>query len=276
MVKEGEQIPNITFVTRTRVPSINENPFNWRYRTTEELFKNKRIVLFAVPGAFGPICSSTHLPGYIEKYNEIINLNVDDVYCLSVNDAFVMRRWGLDLGLEEDFTLGSLGFKTVKLLPDGAGFFTQLMGMACHWTSERGFGERSWRYSAVINNGVVEKLFVETPALCNSKEDPFRISDASTMLYYLNSVNKKIQEIDTSPPNSWSHERPKNPPYSHVQHHQPNENPDESKTPVPKTPVPTAHRSPTHPPSPLQQNSSHTTPALKKNSSRTIPQTQKK
>jgi len=113
---------------------------------------------------------------------------VDEVYCLSVNDAFVMRQWGLSQGLEEDKTVGSLGFKKVKLLPDGACLFTRGMGMSCTWEKERGFGERSWRYSAVVDDGVVEKMFVEGGGITqDSGPDPFEVSDAGTMLDYLNS-----------------------------------------------------------------------------------------
>lgn len=106
---------------------------------------------------------------------------------LSVNDAFVMRKWGLDQGLTEDKTVGSLGFMKVKLLPDGAAHFTRGMGMSCVWESERGFGERSWRYSMVVNDGTVEKIFIEPNRVQNSGPDPFEVSDADTMLTYLKS-----------------------------------------------------------------------------------------
>jgi peroxiredoxin len=104
---------------------------------------------------------------------------------LSVNDAFVMRQWGLHQGLTEDKTVGGLGFTKVKLIPDGAAAFTRGMGMSTLWDVERGFGERSWRYSMVVNDGVIEKLFVEQPLLQNSGPDPFEVSDADTMLAYL-------------------------------------------------------------------------------------------
>ena len=146
------------------------------------------MVLFSLPGAFTPTCSSTHLPGYESAYEEMKGKGVDEVYCLSVNDAFVMRQWGLSQGLEEDKTVGSLGFKKVKLLPDGACLFTRGMGMSCTWEKERGFGERSWRYSAVVDDGVVEKMFVEGGGITqDSGPDPFEVSDAGTMLDYLNS-----------------------------------------------------------------------------------------
>jgi thioredoxin-dependent peroxiredoxin len=141
--------------------------------TSYDLFQGKRVVVFALPGAFTPTCSTTHLPGYEKNYETIRSLGVDEVYCLSVNDAFVMRQWGLHQGLEEEKTdaanpLNPGNFKKVKLIPDGSAHFTRGMGMSCLWSATRGFGERSWRYSVVINNNVVEKLFVEVPSSLSS------------------------------------------------------------------------------------------------------------
>lgn len=133
----------------------------------------------------------THLPGYERDYEAIRATGVDEVYCLSVNDAFVMRQWGLNLGLPEETTstenaLNPGNFQKVKLIPDGAALFTRALGFSCVWDSERGFGERSWRYSAVINDNTVEKLFIEGGAvLQNSAADPFEVSDSATMLSYL-------------------------------------------------------------------------------------------
>lgn len=187
-IAAGATIPSVVFKTRTRIESDDENPFDWKDLNTENLFKGKKCVVFSLPGAFTPTCSSTHLPGYEKAYVEMKNLGVDEVYCLSVNDAFVMRQWGLKQGLEEDKTVGSLGFKHVKLLPDGACQFTRGMGMSNVWDSERGFGERSWRYSAVIDDMKVEKLFIEGGSnMQNSGPDPFEVSDADTMLEYLKS-----------------------------------------------------------------------------------------
>lgn len=97
-IKEGKTVPSITFKTRTRIESDDENPFDWKDVTTEDLFKGKKVVLFSLPGAFTPTCSSTHLPGYEAAFDELKELGVDAVYCLSVNDAFVMRQWGLKQG----------------------------------------------------------------------------------------------------------------------------------------------------------------------------------
>jgi peroxiredoxin len=194
VIKEGDKIPSVVFKARVRDESIGgSNPFTWKDVTSDSLFKGKRAVVFSLPGAFTPTCSSTHLPGYEKVYEEMKKLGVDDVYCLSVNDAFVMRQWGISQGLEKedkDATnpLNPGTFKKVKLLPDGAALFTRGMGLNVVWEKERGFGERSWRYSAVINDGKVEKLFVEGGS---PKEDygpdPFEVSDATTMLNYLKS-----------------------------------------------------------------------------------------
>eukprot|EP01033_Poteriospumella_lacustris_P008924 gene8924-6406_t len=193
-LKEGDRVPAVTFKARVRDDAIGgSNPFKWKDITSADLFANKRVVLFSLPGAFTPTCSSTHLPGFDKHYDEIKKLGVDDVYCLSVNDAFVMRQWGIHQGLEKEDTdssnpLNPGNFKKVKLLPDGAASFTRGMGMSCTWDSERGFGERSWRYSAVINNMVIEKLFVEGGSVVqNSGPDPFEVSDVNTMLTYLKS-----------------------------------------------------------------------------------------
>lgn len=188
-VDVGASVPDVTFKTRVRIESDDENPFDWKDLSTDDIFAGKRIAMFSLPGAFTPTCSSTHLPGWEAAYEEMTtSLKVDEVYCLSVNDAFVMRKWGLDQGLEEDKTIGANGFTKVKLLPDGACAFTRGMDMSCTWDTERGFGERSWRYSMVVNDKTIEKMFVEGPRFENSGPDPFEVSDAGTMLEYLRSV----------------------------------------------------------------------------------------
>ena len=190
-------VPKVTFKCRIRDPAVGgDNPFAWKDVTTDDIFKGKRVAIFALPGAFTPTCSSTHLPGYEKHYKEIKALGVDEIYCLSVNDAFVMRQWGLHQKLTEEMTdasnpLNPGNFKNVKLLPDGACLFTRGMGMSCTWDSERGFGERSWRYSAVVNDCKIEKLFIEGGAVTqNFGPDPFEVSDAATMMKYLQSVKK--------------------------------------------------------------------------------------
>jgi peroxiredoxin len=185
MISENFKLPSVVFKTRTRIESSEENPFVWKDLTTDDYFKGKKCILFSLPGAFTPTCSSSHLPGYENLYDEFKKLGVDEIYCLSVNDAFVMRKWGLDQGLEEDLTPGSLGFKKVKLIPDGACKFTRDVGMSCTWEKERGFGERSWRYSALVLDGVIKKVFIEQPMVQDSGPDPFEVSDAKTLLDYV-------------------------------------------------------------------------------------------
>lgn len=193
-LKVGDTVPEVTFKARVRDDKLGgDNPFDWKDVTSSDLFKGKRAVIFCLPGAFTPTCSSTHLPGYEENYEAIKACGVDDVYCLSVNDAFVMRQWGIHqkLATEDKDTTNPLNpgnFKKVKMLPDGAALFTRGMGMSTVWDSERGFGERSWRYSVVINDNKIEKLFIEGGApVQNFGPDPFEVSDAKTMLAYLTS-----------------------------------------------------------------------------------------
>jgi peroxiredoxin len=170
----AQQVPNVTFKTRVRDESVDgPNPFRWEDKTTADIFANKRVVVFSLPGAFTPTCSSTHLPGYEEHYQAFRDAGIDEIYCLSVNDAFAMFQWGKNLGA-----------KNVKLLPDGNGDFTREMGMLVD-KSNLGFGKRSWRYSMVVNNGEVEKVFAEAGQCDNADSDPFEVSDANTLLNYL-------------------------------------------------------------------------------------------
>mmetsp|Transcript_123135 Transcript_123135/g.347977 ORF Transcript_123135/g.347977 Transcript_123135/m.347977 type:complete len:203 (-) Transcript_123135:48-656(-) len=196
-LKEGDPVPNTLLKCRVRNNALGgDNPFEWKDVMTSEIFGNgKRAVVFSLPGAFTPLCSSFHLPGYEAAYDEMKSLGVDDVYCISVNDAFVMRQWGIHQGLQtedEDSTnpLNPGNFKKVKLIPDGAVEFTRAMGMSCTWTTERGFGERSWRYSMVVNDMKIEKLFIEPGFEQNSGPDPGTVSLAEPMLEYLRSAKK--------------------------------------------------------------------------------------
>lgn len=172
-----ERVPDVVFKTRVRDESVEgPNPFRWQDRTTKEIFGGKRVVLFALPGAFTPTCSSTHLPGYEKHYDEMQALGVNDVICLSVNDAFVMFQWGKHQGVDK-----------ISLLPDGNGEFSRKMGMLVE-KDNLGFGMRSWRYSMVVDDGKIEKMFVEPDYSDNCPTDPFEVSDADTMLNYLKSV----------------------------------------------------------------------------------------
>ncbi len=169
-----DRVPNVVFKTRVRDESLEgPNPYRWQDRTTEEIFGGKRVVLFALPGAFTPTCSSSHLPRYEELYDEFKAQGIDDVICLSVNDAFVMFQWGKQQGA-----------KNVFLLPDGNGEFTRKMGMLVD-KSNLGFGMRSWRYAMVVDDGKIEKMFIEPDFDDNCPLDPFEVSDADTVLAYL-------------------------------------------------------------------------------------------
>lgn len=192
--KEGDSVPNTVFKARVRDEKIGgSNPFTWKDVSSNDIFMGKRVAVFSLPGAFTPTCSSTHLPGYENAYEEIKSYGIDEIYCLSVNDAFVMRQWGISQGLEKEDVdasnpLNPGNFKKVKLLPDGAALFTRGMGMSCTWEKERGFGERSWRYSTIVNNGKIEKIWVEGGSVVQDfGPDPFEVSDAQTMIAYLKS-----------------------------------------------------------------------------------------
>jgi peroxiredoxin len=168
------RVPEVTFKCRVRDESIGgDNPYRWEDKTTADIFGGKKVVLFSLPGAFTPTCSSNHLPRYDELYDEFKAQGVDEVVCLSVNDAFVMFKWGKEQGN-----------KNIFLLPDGNGEFSRKMGMLVD-KSNLGFGMRSWRYSMLVNDGVIEKMFVEPDFGDNCPTDPFEVSDADTMLAYL-------------------------------------------------------------------------------------------
>lgn len=169
-----ERVPDVVFKTRVRDESVGgPNPYRWQDRTTQEIFGGKKVVLFSLPGAFTPTCSSNHLPRYEELYDEFKAQGIDEIICLSVNDAFVMFQWGKQQGA-----------KNVLLLPDGNGDFTRKMGMLVD-KSNLGFGMRSWRYSMLVNDGKIEKFFAESGIVDNCPADPFEVSDADTMLAYL-------------------------------------------------------------------------------------------
>jgi glutaredoxin-like protein len=158
----GKAVPEVTF----RVRQNDE----WMNLTTDQLFAGKTVVLFSLPGAFTPTCSSTHLPRYNELASTFAVNNVDSIICMSVNDTFVMNAWKQDQEASN-----------VTVIPDGNGEFTEGMGMLVG-KEDLGFGKRSWRYSMLVKNGIVEKMFVE-PDLPG---DPFEVSDADTMLEYIN------------------------------------------------------------------------------------------
>jgi len=170
----GIEVPNVFFKTRVRDESIGgDNPYRWEVVTTEELFAGKKIVLFSLPGAFTPTCSTYQLPRYEELYDEFKKYNVDEVYVLSVNDSFVMNKW-----------LQHLNIKKVKPIPDGSGTFTRLMGMLVD-KDNLGFGYRSWRYAAVIEDMTVTAWMEEPGRTDNYDLDPYMVSNPENVLEFL-------------------------------------------------------------------------------------------
>lgn len=167
--KEGEKVPEVVFKYR--------NNDEWCEISTDEIFKGKTVVLFALPGAFTPTCSSAHLPGY-SQYAKVLKENgVDGIVCLSVNDTFVMNAWKEDQGADN-----------ISLIPDGNGEFTEKMGMLVD-KDDLGFGKRTWRYSMLVKDKVIEKMFIEPEV----EGDPFEASDAATMLNYINPEAKPMR-----------------------------------------------------------------------------------
>ncbi|POB00532.1 glutathione peroxidase [Chromobacterium sinusclupearum] len=169
--REGQRVPNVTF----RIRENNE----WKNVTTAELFDGKTVAVFSLPGAFTPTCSSTHLPRFNELAPAFFANGVDAILCVSVNDTFVMNEWAKD---QEASNL--------VMIPDGNGDFTEGMGMLVD-KADLGFGKRSWRYSMLVKNGVVDKMFIEP----QEPGDPFKVSDADTLLNYINPTAKKPDQV---------------------------------------------------------------------------------
>jgi len=170
-IREGASIPSVTFKTR--------NNHEWVDLTSDDLFRDKTVIVFSLPGAFTPTCSSTHVP----RYNQLAPMfkahDIDEVICMSVNDAFVMNQWQVEQKADN-----------LRFIPDGSGDFTRAMGMLVR-KDDLGFGERSWRYSMLVRNSVVEKMFIE-PELPG---DPFQVSDADSMAAYLGLAEKKPLDV---------------------------------------------------------------------------------
>ena len=159
-IKVGDKVPSVAFST------LKDG--EWVSVSTDDIFSGKTVALFALPGAFTPTCSDKHLPGYMDNKSELESAGVDSICCLSVNDTFVMNAWAKTQGVEGHITI----------IPDGNADFTKGMGMDV-MKSNIGFGIRSWRYSMLVKDGVVEKIFEEDR---NDDGDPFAVSDAETML----------------------------------------------------------------------------------------------
>ena len=171
MRKEKYVIPTVEFKFRENGEFVT--------RTTNHLFDGKRVVIFSLPGAFTPTCSAYQLPGFEEKYEDFKALGIDEIYCISVNDGFVMNAWAQDQNI-----------KNVKLIPDGNAYFTRSMGYLVT-KSNLGFGDRSWRYAAVVDNGIIEKLFVEEGQRDNADTDPYAATTPEVVLEYV-SANVKV------------------------------------------------------------------------------------
>lgn len=168
---QGKPVPDVTFKARP--------DDQWRDISSTDLFKGKTVVVFSLPGAFTPTCSSTHLPGYNALAGVFKENGVDDIVCMSVNDAFVMNEW--KAGQEAD---------NITLIPDGNGDFSEGMGLLVDKRS-LGFGKRSWRYSMLVKDGIIDKMFIEP----EQEGDPFEVSDADTMLAYINPQARKPEPV---------------------------------------------------------------------------------
>jgi glutaredoxin-like protein len=169
--RKGQKVPQVAF-------RIRENG-QWATVTSEQLFNGRTVVVFALPGAYTPTCSSTHLPRYNELASTFSRLGVDEIVCLSVNDPFVMSEWQKDQDAPN-----------VTFIPDGNGEFTEKMGMLVD-KSDLGFGKRSWRYSMLVRDGVIQEMFIEP----QKEGDPFEVSDADTMLKHLSPTAKAPEPV---------------------------------------------------------------------------------
>lgn len=167
-------VPSVVFKTRVRDDSIEgPNPYRWEDLSSFDYFGGKRVILFSLPGAFTPTCSTYQLPNFEKMYDEFKALGIDDIYCISVNDAFVMNAWGK-----------SQDIKNVKLIPDGSAEFTFGMGMGVS-KDNLGFGMRSWRYAAIIDNGKIEKMFIEDGMDDNAENDPYEVSSPENVMAWM-------------------------------------------------------------------------------------------
>jgi peroxiredoxin len=172
-------IPDVTFQTRVRDDSLGgDNPFKWEAKTSSDYFANKRVILFSLPGAFTPTCSTFQLPDFNKLYDDFKEFGIDEIYCISVNDSFVMNAWAKhhDIG-------------KVKVIPDGSGEFTRKMGMLVK-KDNLGFGLRSWRYAVIIENNEITQSFIEAGFKDDAEDDPYVVSSPQNILKYLKEESK--------------------------------------------------------------------------------------
>jgi peroxiredoxin len=173
----GKKVPQVTFRTRVRDEAVGgPNPFRWQDVTSDDYFAGKRVVLFSLPGAFTPTCSTYQLPDFEKLFSDFQAEGIDAIYCMSVNDAFVMNAWAKSQNLEN-----------VTVIPDGSGEFTRKMGMLVA-KDNLGFGMRSWRYGAIVNDGVVEQWFEEEGYSDNCESDPYGASSPQNILENLKAL----------------------------------------------------------------------------------------
>lgn len=174
MTRMPSILPAIDFKVRVRDDSIGgPNPYRWEDVSSYDLFGGKKVVIFSLPGAFTPTCSTMQLPGFEENYEQFKELGIDEIYCLSVNDSFVMNAWAKAQGIEN-----------VKVIPDGTGEFTYEMGMMVR-KDNLGFGRRSWRYAVIATNGRIDKVFVEPGIEDNCSTDPYGETSPERILDWL-------------------------------------------------------------------------------------------
>lgn len=168
------KVPDVTFKTRVRDEGIEgPNPYRWEHKTSDDYFSGKRVVVFSLPGAFTPTCSTYQLPDFEKLYPEFREAGIDEIYCVAVNDAFVMNAWGKCQGI-----------RNVNLIPDGSGEFTRGMDMLVA-RDNLGFGRRSWRYAAVVDDGVVQAWFEEPGREDNCEDDPYGETSPQNLLAHL-------------------------------------------------------------------------------------------
>jgi len=172
---QGRQVPDVIFKTRVRDESIGgDNPYRWQDLRSQDVFKGRRVAVFGLPGAFTPTCSNEQCPAFDLLYDDLRAQGIDEVYCVTVNDAFVIHNWKKHLGV-----------KNIQFLPDGSGQFTRRMGMLIN-KDHLGFGYRSWRYAMVVRDGVIEKWF-EEPGINDegTDDDPYTVTSPEVMLDWL-------------------------------------------------------------------------------------------
>lgn len=177
------KVPTVVFLTRIRDESLEgPNPYRWKPVLTSNYFDNKRVLVFSLPGAFTPTCSTYQVPEFEKNYQKIKNLGIDEIYCISVNDSFVMNKWAKDQNITN-----------IKMLPDGNAEFTDKMGMLVEKLN-LGFGLRSWRYAMVVNNGEVEQWFEEPGRRDNADDDPYGVTSPESVLAYLEMCDFKADD----------------------------------------------------------------------------------